>query len=1113
MSDKRVTRWLAFLMFLVVFGIYFRTMAPTTSFWDCGEFIACSFTLGIPHPPGSPLFIMLGRVFSMFPIEGFLKAWGWLPEYADGAARVNIMSPLAGALSALFCYLVILRLIRGWQGPLGTVKERWSDHVGAVAGTLIFALADSNWFNAVEGEVYAYAIFLMMLALYLGLVWADSIGKPIHLPLALFLAYLMGLASGLHLLCLLVLPTIAFIGLFTYVKDRYDAWKIVGAAALLVIGAYFAMHAMNARRLLGDEWAEPASLYGLSEDPMAYLQISIVLAVIFGVAGVVVTFLTKTVKTRDIWAAIFVAGAAAATVQSLTGVFFWVENVQPFPTSRVVGALGLLVILYFLSQSRERPSIPILKGYHLLVGMLLLVVVGYSTYLFLMIRSGLNPTIDENNPENWKNLFDFLARKQYGNEDMSMIIFSRKASMQYQFWDMFIKYLLHQFPMSISGALFDWKLTFRSAMEVSYFGMRVPDFPLLLMFLGLGWHFNADRKRFFGMLALFIISGLGLVIYLNMPDPQPRERHYVFTGAISVMAIWMGMGVTGLIRTASSWLPASVPEWLRTKFLPVLMALIGFAVPVWFLLGYPLVDEYSGDFSVRYSNFVKHDRRYDTVGYDYAYNILQSCDKDAVLFTNGDNDTFPLWYVQEVAGVRKDVRVVNLSLLNTDWYIQQLRDNEPKLPMSASWTNDWITNTLCGNTLESLISSGRIDLTPNGTPYDENGRVVGWVTKPVTAGRVDSAYIELKNGEIRRGIVGVPVTGNTVLKEYGKAAWDTIPDAEVRVRLIGQSFPGITWDMPASPEYRVLRVQDVMIFKILDWVKWQRPVYFAVTVASDNLIGLDKYLRMEGMVLRITNQVDSTYMEGRGSYALDIERSKHNLDNVYQIRNMMDQRIYKDDNMLKLVSNYRSAYLRLAEKQIDTGDTLGARETLVKFNQRLPRDWRGAYYGATVARRGGAQLDSLTQGYLREASQALLNELPTMHVFDIYSLERVRMTAQLLRSTGQEQEAIRLLLATDPYLQKPSPLSGISSADRIGLFFEASTIYDQVGDIQNAREMLERCRNLLMVIPNTAEANQEFARTFRTDAMTLAGEVNRRIADLEQRARQTTPRSDSLPGR
>jgi len=270
---------------------------------------------------------------------------------------------------------------------------------------------------------------------------------------------------------------------------------------------------------------------------------------------------------------------------------------------------------------------------------------------------------------------------------------------------------------------------------------------------------------------------------------------------------------------------------------------------------------------------------------------------------------------------------------------------------------------------------------------------------------------------------------------------------------------------------------------------------------------------MEGMVLRITNQVDSTYMEGRGSYALDIERSKHNLDNVYQIRNMMDQRIYKDDNMLKLVSNYRSAYLRLAEKQIDTGDTLGARKTLVKFNQRLPRDWRGAYYGATVARRGGAQLDSLTQGYLREASQALLNELPTMHVFDIYSLERVRMTAQLLRSTGQEQEAIRLLLATDPYLQKPSPLSGISSADRIGLFFEASTIYDQVGDIQNAREMLERCRNLLMVIPNTAEANQEFARTFRTDAMTLAGEVNRRIADLEQRARQTTPRSDSLPGR
>jgi hypothetical protein len=698
-------------------------------------------------------------------------------------------------------------------------------------------------------------------------------------------------------------------------------------------------------------------------------------------------------------------------------------------------------------------------------------------------------------------VFSFLARKLFGNEDMSMIIFNRKASFQYQYWDMFIKYLMHQFPMSISGALFNWQLTFRSAIETAYFGMRVPDFPLLLMVLGFGWQLQADRKRCLALVVLFIISGLGLAVYLNMPDPQPRERHYVFTGATSVMAIWMGMGVTGLIRSVSGWFPQSFPEVIRDRVMPALMAAIGLSVPIWFLVGYPLMDEYSGDFSVRYSNFAKHDRKYDTVGYDYAYNILQSCDKDAVLFTNGDNDTFPLWYLQEVVGVRKDVRVINLSLLNTDWYIQQLRDNAPKMPMSQNYTDEWIVDALCGSTLESLIKSGRIDLTANGTPYNDEGRVVGWETKEVLGGRVDSVFAEMKNGRVVRGILGVPVSGSMVVKQYGKADWDTIPNAEIANSLTGVSFPGITWNLPASPEYRVLRVQDVMVYKIIDWVKWQRPIYFAVTVSSDNLIGLDKYLRMEGMVLRVSKQADTTYVEGRGAYSLDIRRSMHNLDHVYQMRNMLDQRMYKDDNMLKLISNYRSAYLRLAEKQIETGDTTGAITTLTKFNKNLPLDWRGAYYGATVARRGGEQMHKMAQDYAVLASTLLRREIPTLYIFDAYTLERVRMTAQLLRYSGKEKEAAELLLAAEPSVQRPSLYSGISEVDRIGLFFEAATIYEQNKNFARAREMLDRCNSLMMAMPNTQETNQEFMRVFRTDAMTFAGEVTRRLSQLEQQSR------------
>ena len=430
---------------------------------------------------------------------------------------------------------------------------------------------------------------------------------------------------------------------------------------------------------------------------------------------------------------LLVTGVAAATVQLATGVFFFLQGVRDFPMGTLVFVLGLASVLLFLTQGPLRSKLPVLRAYHLLVALAVLFVVGYSTYLILLIRSGLNPVIDENNPENWKNLFYFLARKQYGNEEMSMIIFARRASFQFQFWHMFVKYLLQQFPASLTGWLFDWEIMFRSAMDRgTYFGMAVPDIPLILAALGIVWHFEMDRKRFLALFALFVVSGLGLAVYLNMPDPQPRERHYVFTGAISVLAIWMGMGVTGLIRSVRTWLPESVPAALRTRFAPWAVAGLGALVPVAFLVGSPLVDEYSVDHSVQYSNWAKHDRTFDTVGYDYAYNILQSCEPDAILFTNGDNDTFPLWYMQEVVGVRKDVRVVNLSLLNTDWYIHaapRQRASGCPLPVHGTPT-DYIRDVLCGATLSAVDPVGaNADLDDRGRAIDRQ-RPAGGLEAP-----------------------------------------------------------------------------------------------------------------------------------------------------------------------------------------------------------------------------------------------------------------------------------------------------------------------------------------------------------------------------------------------
>jgi len=1102
-NDTRLTRWIGAAVFLIVFGIYFATMAPTTSFWDCGEFIACAFTMGVPHPPGTPLFIMIGRVFSLVPFEHALKAVRLVPPHADMAVRANIMSPLTGALAALFCYLIILRLIRGWKGGLGTVKERWSAQVGAVVGAFIFALADSNWFNAVEAEVYAYAIFFMMLALYLGLVWADTVGKGLHLSLALFLAYLMGLAGGLHLLALLVLPTIALLGVFAYVKDRRDVWVLLGAVTLLILGGYFALHAMNAARLLADPMAGSAADYGISDDPLVYRQISVVLALVFTASGIVLAFLTRAVNWRDTWSVLLIGAAAVATVKSAIDAFFWIEDVGPFPLATVIVGVIAALGLVALGQGQRKPAIPALKGYHLVVALLLLVVVGYSTYLMLMIRSGLSPSINENNPDNWRNLFSFIARKQYGNEDMSLLIFSRRASLRFQFWDMFVKYLLQQFPVSLTGVLFNWKALFRAAMEPTYFGMRVPDLPLVLMLLGIFWHYEYDRRRFLALSALFVIAGFGLAVYLNMPDPQPRERDYAFTGAISVMAIWMGLGVTGLIRSAGTWLPETWPAVLRQRVLPYAIAAVGIAVPIVFLLGYPLIDQWSGDFSIRYRNWPKHDRRYDTIGYDYAYNILESCEPGGVIFTNGDNDTFPLWYLQEVVGTRKDVRVANLSLLNTDWYIEQLRDVPPRVPISPSYTDEYVENVLAGATLQSLVQSGRIDVGANGSPFDDQGRLIGWRAKEVHAAPADTILARLKDGRVLRGVVTEGAPGKLAIIPEGTGTVTMVDSGDVAASSVGHTE--LAWTIPPPDEYRVLRVQDVMVYDIIRHAEWKRPVYFAVTVADDNKIGLERYLRMEGMVFNLVYRPD----EG-----LNVARSIHNLEDVYMIRNIRDESIYKDDNMLKLISNYRSAYLQLADKQIAEGDVAGAHRSLLQMNDRIPLEWRAAYTGASICRRAGTELSDLLVYYAKESSRLLQNEIAATDVFDAYMLERVRITTQLLRFANDNADAIALLERADRRAVTAPPVSGIGPFDRLMLLFELGRTYEDMGQNVKARDAYVQANAIMAQVPSTPEMSQQFQDQFRIDPRTMQEEIQRRLAHVNDLiSRPESTRIDTSRGR
>ena len=440
-NSDALNRWVGAGVFLLTLGVYIKTMAPAVSFWDCGEFIATSYILGVPHPPGSPLYVLLGRVFSLFPI-------------GDVAARVTFMSALSSALAVWCVYLSTLALGRRALGghplqPFGDSRD-----IGPIAGSvlaaLLLAFSYTQWFNATEAEVYGYSIFFTCFGLWLILYWEGTGHGMQNDRWLLFIAYLFGLGGGLHLLCLLTIPTLAILVWFADEKLR----------RLIVQLGGFAVFAILDMALLGS-----------------------------GVA------------------------------------------------SKLVLAAGLGGLLYHLYGTDRRAC-------YLLAGVVLLFALGYSTYLALYIRSGLNPAIDENDPENWRAFLAFVNREQYGTESMLLSMLNPRADRAYQFWDQQMKYFFQQFPFP----LLERVVTFRKATGAEAHPIWISLVPYGLGLVGLVWQARRDWRRFAAIMALFVIMGFGLSLYLNMPDPQPRERHYVFGGMYLAYALWIGLGWVAIVE-------------------------------------------------------------------------------------------------------------------------------------------------------------------------------------------------------------------------------------------------------------------------------------------------------------------------------------------------------------------------------------------------------------------------------------------------------------------------------------------------------------------------------------------------------------------------------------
>jgi tetratricopeptide (TPR) repeat protein len=748
MEHKKINGILAGATFLVALITYLITVAPTTSYWDCGEFITASYILGVPHPPGAPLYILVGRIFTMLPL------------IEDIGLRVNIISVLVSAFSVMFTYLIIVRFMREWHGIPNTLEEKLIIYTSGLIGALGFAFSDSFWFNAVEAEVYAVSMFFTAIVVWLILVWAEKADDPKGDKILLLIAYLMGLATGVHLLNLLALPTIALIIYFK--KSEFELKSLLLTAAGTALGF-----------------------------------LTIYPGIVKGVPYVM---------SKSFLALAFIAGV-------------------------------LLFGIYYTIQNRQRVLSLILMS-------ITLVAIGYSTYTALYIRSGLKPAINENNPDVPSRFASYLNREQYGDIPVSQ----RRAPLwEYQIKKMYVRYFGWQFIGKGSALGPDnyivETLSTRGLMAL----------PFLIGMIGMFHHFNRDWKRGLSILSLFVMTGVAIALYLNQEDPQPRERDYAYVGSFFAFALWIGMGAGAIMELVLNTLRTSL--LLRRVGVVATMALLCVAVP----------------FNLFGVNFESHNRTGNYVAWDYSYNILQTCEPDAIIFTNGDNDTFPLWYLQYVHDIRPDVRIVNLSLLNTPWYIKQLRDEEPKVP----------------------INLGDAEIERLSAQLWEKPQKV---RIPIPRERV-LAYLE--KGE-----------DNTKLSP------DEVPNA-----------PRIEWELRNTKTIQghpVVLVQDVMVVHIIQATKFSKPIYFAVTVSPENMIGLDNrrnstgsnnYLRMDGLAFQVMPY------GGPGDFMSPVKLDQ-NLFEDFQYRNLDNPDVYYNDNVLGLLQNYRSAFLRLtthyqSKKSID----------------------------------------------------------------------------------------------------------------------------------------------------------------------------------------------------
>jgi transmembrane protein TMEM260 (protein O-mannosyltransferase) len=877
MKGKLVHRGIAALVFLISAVQFLSTAQPSVSFWDPGEISAAAYLLLVPHPPGGPLFSIVGRFLFLLPIPGNI------------GFRINLLSVFSSAFSVLLLYLVAVQLIEGMRNrPAGQAWDHLGTRISAATGALALSFCDTFWFNGAESNYFAGSTLLYSLIVWLMLLWNEKADSPRSSRYLLLAAFLVGLSTGVHLMSVLAIAGVAMV----VVLRR----SVTDDAACRKSSYIFWIHVVIVVLVAAGMWANQTSAQPPSPEEYRQYDSNFKLVMAAVSALFVALFWKRVFHRSSFYLAVATGGIAMGIaypgiVKMLPALLREIagddSTIGVIALAGILGALGYLA--YWLFKKQKPMICTAVLG-------IMLAILGFTTYTLIIIRANQNPPMNENDPKTFSGLVTYLNREQYGEFPM----FKRRWSGESQHQTTYTNYS--------SDLDFVWRYQidhmFNRYVEWNFIGRQstVQDtgvnwgqlfgIPFFVALFGLYYHFRNDWKTASVFLILFILMGYLITFYQNQQESQPRERDYFYCGAYFVVAVWIALGMRGLLDLVAKRLG-------RTKMMKP--AFVGTL-----LLGFVMIPG-----RMFQTNYFTHDRSRDWVPWDTAYNLLQSCLPDGILFTNGDNDTFPLWYLQDVEGVRRDIRVVNLSLANTNWYVKQLKNIEP------------------------------------------------FGAKKVAMNLTDATIDRLQPIQWRPRVLSIPVPKQTYA-EFG------VTDTAVTNR------GAITFTMPSTLQFgdvKAIRVQDIVVREILEQNAWKRPISFAMTCSEDTKIGAGAYMRLEGFAYRLVPMKSTIDPNAEFLNEPLLRRCLFDVDSSYsttyrpgfKFRGLNDRTVFKDDNQVHYTQNYRYVFARLASYYITVlHDNEQAVKTLDLMLRLIPpdvieMDFRFLYSVANLYSTAGAE--------------------------------------------------------------------------------------------------------------------------------------------------------------